>query len=139
MTPEQIAHVQNTLKMVLPIKETAAKLFYDRLFALDPDLRSMFKGDMAEQGRKLMTVLATAVGNLDKLDEILPTVQALGEQHAEFGVKPEHYNTVGEALIWTLEQGLTDTFTTEVKEAWVAVYSALSTVMQDAAAKKAAA
>ena len=139
MTPEQIAHVQNTFKMVLPIKETAAKLFYDRLFALDPDLRSMFKGDMAEQGRKLMTVLATAVGNLDKLDEILPTVQALGEQHAEFGVKPEHYNTVGEALIWTLEQGLTDTFTTEVKEAWVAVYSALSTVMQDAAAKKAAA
>ena len=139
MTPEQIAHVQNTFKMVLPIKETAAKLFYDRLFALDPDLRSMFKGDMAEQGRKLMKVLATAVGNLEKLDEILPTVQALGEQHAAFGVKPEHYNTVGEALIWTLEQGLTDTFTTEVKEAWVAVYSALSTVMQDAAAKKAAA
>ncbi len=139
MTPEQIAHVQNTFKMVLPIKETAAKLFYDRLFALDPDLRPMFKGDMAEQGRKLMTVLATAVGNLEKLDEILPTVQALGEQHAEFGVTPEHYNTVGEALIWTLEQGLTDAFTSEVKEAWVAVFSALSTVMQDAAAKKAAA
>ena len=139
MTPEQIAHVQNTFKMVLPIKETAAKLFYDRLFALDPELRSMFKGDMAEQGRKLMEVLATAVGNLEKLDEILPTVQALGEQHAEFGVKPEHYNTVGEALIWTLEQGLTDSFTTEVKEAWVEVYSALSGVMQEAAAKKAAA
>lgn len=139
MTPEQIAHVQNTFKMVLPIKETAAKLFYDRLFALDPDLRSMFKGDMAEQGRKLMEVLATAVGNLEKLDEILPIVQALGERHAGFGVKPEHYNTVGEALIWTLEQGLTDTFTTEVKEAWVAVYSALSSVMQDAAADKAAA
>lgn len=139
MTPEQIAHVQNTFKMVLPIKETAAKLFYDRLFALDPELRPMFKGDMAEQGRKLMTVLATAVGNLEKLDEILPTVQALGEQHAEFGVKPEHYNTVGEALIWTLEQGLTDSFTTEVKEAWVAVYGALSGVMQEAAAKQAAA
>ena len=139
MTPEQIAHVQNTFKMVLPIKETAAKLFYDRLFALDPDLRSMFKGDMAEQGRKLMEVLATAVGNLEKLDEILPIVQALGERHAGFGVKPEHYNTVGEALIWTLEQGLTDTFTTEVKEAWVAVYSALPSVMQDAAADKAAA
>ena len=78
-------------------------------------------------------------GHLEKRDEILPTVQALGERHAGFGVKPEHYNTVGEALIWTLEQGLTDTFTTEVKEAWVAVYSALSSVMQDAAAEKAAA
>lgn len=139
MTPEQIAHVQNTFKMVLPIKETAAKLFYDRLFALDPDLRPMFKGDMAEQGRKLMTVLATAVGNLEKLDDILPTVQALGEQHADFGVKPEHYNTVGEALIWTLQQGLGDAFTAEVKDAWVTVFGALSTVMLEAAAKKAAA
>ncbi len=139
MAPEQIAHVQDTFKLVLPIKETAAKLFYDRLFALDPDLRTMFKGDMAEQGRKLMTVLATAVGNLDRLDEILPTVRALGERHAGFGVTPAHYETVGEALIWTLEQGLTDTFTSEVRAAWVEVYGALSSVMQAAAAKQAAA
>ena len=130
--------MQESFKKVLPIKDAAAALFYDRLFALDPSLRPLFKGDMKEQGRKLMTMIATAVGGLNRLDEIVPAVRALGERHLGYGVKSKDYATVGEALIWTLEQGLGDDFTPETKAAWSAVYGLLSSVMIDAASQQAA-
>ena len=106
MTPEQIALVQQSFEKVLPIKEAAAEMFYNRLFVLDPSLRELFPTDLKEQGRKLMPMIATAVGGLTRLDEIVPAVQALGVRHRDFSVWPEHYATVGEALVWTLEQGL---------------------------------
>ncbi len=138
MTPEQIDLVQESFKKVVPIKETAAELFYNRLFEVDPSLRALFKGDIAEQGKKLMAMLGTAVGGLKSPETILPAVQDLGARHAGYSVKPEYYETVGGALVWTLEQGLGEDFTDDVKDAWIAAYTLLSSVMIEAAAKEAA-
>ncbi len=137
MTPDQKTLVQESFKCVLPIADTAAKLFYQKLFELDPELKPLFKGNMEEQGKKLMKMIATAVNGLDRLDEIVPAVQDLGVRHVAYGIKDEDYDTVGEALLWTLQQGLDDMFTPEVKEAWIAVYGILSDTMKGAAAKAA--
>ena len=133
MTPEQIELVKSSFRAVVPIADRAGIMFYDRLFALDPSLRPLFKGDIAEQSRTLMRMIATAVNGLDRLDTIVPAVQALGMRHAGYGVSDAHYGTVAEALLWTLEQGLGDGFTPEVSEAWVAAYTVLATTMQEAA------
>ena len=138
MTPAQIGLVQETFKQIVPIKELAAELFYKRLFELDPKLEALFTGDMVEQGRKLMSALATVVGGLQSFERIEPTVRSLGQRHAGYGVEPEHYDTVGAALLWALEQGLGDAFTDQVKEAWTAAYLALSATMIDAARSEAA-
>ncbi len=139
MTLQQKALVQTTFKKVAPNAEAVAALFYGRLFELDPKLRILFKGDMVEQGRKLMAMLATAVSGLDRLDELVPAVQALGSRHKGYGVEDEHYDTVAAALVWTLEQGLGSDFTPEVKTAWVTVYGILATTMKEAAAAAAVA
>ena len=133
MTPNQIALVQSSWENVKPISEQAAELFYGRLFELDPSLRPLFKGDMKEQGKKLMATLNLAVTSLTKLDDILPAVQDLGRRHVQYGVPDESYATVGQALLWTLEQGLGEEFTPDVKEAWAITYVTLSNVMLDAA------
>lgn len=133
MTPEQIELVQESWAKVKPISDQAAELFYGKLFELDDSLRPLFKGDMKEQGQKLMTMLNLAVTSLSKLDTLVPAVQDLGRRHAQYGVPEESYHTVGEALLWTLEQGLGDDFTDSVCEAWTQTYSTLSTVMLDAA------
>ncbi len=138
MTPEQIKLVQDSWAKVVPISETAAELFYGKLFELDPSVRSMFKGDMKEQGRKLMAILNTAVNALDKLDTIVPAIQDMGKRHVGYGVKDEHYDTVGSALIWTLEAGLKDDFTEDTKEAWIGVYTLVADTMKAAAAEAAA-
>jgi hemoglobin-like flavoprotein len=134
MNPQHKYLVQSSFEKVAPIADTAAALFYGRLFELDPSLRPMFTTDLKEQGKKLMNMLTLAVRGLDRLDQLVPAVQALGRRHAGYGVKAEHYNTVGAALIWTLEKGLGEAFTPEVKEAWIAVYTLLAQTMQDAAA-----
>ena len=138
MTPEQITLVQDSFQKVVPIREAAAEMFYDRLFALDPSLKPLFKGDLAEQGRKLMVMLATAVNGLALLENIVPVIEALGQRHGDYGVQPSHYATVAEALLWTLEQGLGEAFTDEVRQAWVAAYTILSSTMITAAEKQAA-
>jgi len=134
MTPEQIYLVRTSFAAVTPIAEQAGLMFYDRLFTIDPALRPLFKGDIAEQSRTLMKMIAVAVGGLDKLDTIVPAVQALGVRHAGYGVKPADYDTVATALLWTLGQGLGDGFTPEVEAAWIAAYTLLATTMQEAAA-----
>lgn len=134
MDQESIRLVQQTWKQVDPIREQAAALFYGRLFELDPSLRPLFKGDMAEQGRKLMNMLATAAMGIDRLDGIVGEVQALGRRHVAYGVQDAHYDTVGAALLWTLEQGLGDAFTPQVKAAWAEAYTLLADTMKQAAA-----
>lgn len=136
MTPDQIEIVQSTFKEVLKIKDQAADLFYNRLFEMDPSLRGMFPGDMKSQKQKLMATIGVAVAGLKNPPSILATVKALGARHADYGVTARHYDTVGAALIWTLEQGLGPAFTPQVKEAWLAVYGLLSSVMQEAANEK---
>ena len=133
MSPEQIQLVKTSFAAVAPIAEQAGLMFYDRLFPIDPALRPLFKGDIAEQSRLLMKMLAVAVGGLDRLDTIVPAVQELGVRHAGYGVTDAHYNTVATALVWTLGQGLGDGFTPEVEAAWVAAYTVLATTMQTAA------
>ena len=132
-TSEQISLVQDSWNQVVPIADQAAELFYGKLFELNPSLKLMFKADMTEQGKKLMRMISIAVDNLDKLDEIVPTVQDLGVKHREYGVKNSDYDTVGAALLWTLGQGLGDAFTTDVMAAWTDVYGLLASTMQDAA------
>jgi hemoglobin-like flavoprotein len=132
MNQQQIALVQDSWSRVEPIADTAAALFYGRLFEVAPEVRPMFRGDLAEQGRKLMLMLAVVVRGLDRLDRLVPGVQRLGRRHAGYGVRPEHYDAVGGALLWTLEQGLGDAFTPEVRDAWATAYGALATTMRDA-------
>jgi hemoglobin-like flavoprotein len=134
MTPEQRQDVQASFAKVAPIAETAAALFYDRLFALDPKLRELFKGDMTEQGRKLMSMLATAVNGLDRIEELVPAVRELGRRHAGYGVTDVDYDTVAAALLWTLEQGLGADFTPPVRESWTVCYTLLAGEMKKAAA-----
>jgi hemoglobin-like flavoprotein len=130
MTPTQIDLVQRSFADVKPIAATAAELFYHRLFTLDPDLRRLFKGDTARQGQMLMGMIGAAVAGLKNLDALAPVVRQLGARHVGYGVRTEHYQTVGTALLWTLEQGLGETFTPDVREAWTAAYGLLADVMQ---------
>ena len=137
MTPEQIELVKSSWAKVLPIADQAAALFYGRLFELDPALKPLFKGDMREQGAKLMKMINTAVNGLDRIEAIVPAVQALGERHVAYGVRERDYDTVGVALLWTLEKGLGEAFTPEVGQAWAGTYGLLADTMKAAAAKAA--
>ena len=134
MTPHQIELVQSSFNLVVPNLESAAMTFYDRLFQLDPSLRHMFRGPQAEQARKLGHVLTIVVNGLICPQQILGAVEELGRRHLVYGVRPEHYATVGAALLWTLQTGLGDAFTSEVREAWTCAYMFLSSTMQRAAA-----
>ena len=138
MTPEQVELVKSTWKMVLPIADTAADLFYEKLFELDPEVRVLFDDDMAKQKKALMAMIGSAVASLHQIESIVPAVQQLGVRHVGYGVVEGHYATVGEALLWTLEQGLGDAWTPQVKAAWVETYTILSTTMLDAAQAEAA-
>jgi len=136
MSPSQVELVQETWKQVLHRPESAdlvAQAFYEKLFTLDPSLRAMFKGDMQEQGRKLMTMITFAVRGLARLDAIVPGVQALGRRHARYGVTDKHYATVALALLSTLAQGLGAAFTEEARIAWTTAYRVLADTMRDAA------
>ena len=134
MTPQQVTLVQDSFAKVRPIADTAADLFYGRLFEIAPGVRAMFPEDMREQKKKLMAMLGLAVTNLHKPDTVVPALQALGRQHVAFGTQAAHYAPVGEALLWTLEQRLGPDFTPEVREAWTETYGLVARVMQDAAA-----
>ena len=133
MTPVQVAQIQASFAKVTPIADEAAALFYGRLFETAPDTRALFKGDMRVQGQKLMAAITAVVDSLGEIEAIVPTVRELAKRHVAYGVKPEHYGAVGAALLWTLEQGLADGFTTELRAAWTAAYGTLSEVMIAAA------
>jgi nitric oxide dioxygenase len=129
MNPEQVQLVQQSFAKVAPISDQAAKLFYGRLFDIAPEVKPLFHGDMDEQGRKLMATLAVVVNGLAQLDAILPAASALAKRHVGYGVRPSHYTPVGEALLWTLEQGLGADWTPALAEAWTAAYVTLSQFM----------
>jgi hemoglobin-like flavoprotein len=129
MTPKQVAQVQQSFAMVAPVADEAAALFYGRLFEIAPQLRPLFRGDMAEQGRKLMATLAVVVNGLTRLEAILPAASALARRHVDYGVRPDHYRPVGLALIWTLERSLGSQWTPDLAAAWTAAYTTLSDYM----------
>jgi nitric oxide dioxygenase len=129
MTPAEIKLVQDSFTKVAPISEQAAALFYGRLFEIAPEVVPLFKGDLTEQGRKLMATLAVVVNGLSNLSSILPAASALAKRHVAYGVEPGHYASVGEALLWTLERGLGGGWTQELAAAWAAAYATLSQFM----------
>ena len=135
MTSKEIELVKASWANVVPISNLAAELFYGKLFQIDPALKCLFPENLEEQGKKLMMMINTAVNGLDSLEQIVPAVKALGQRHADYGVVDAHYDTVGEALIWTLGQGLGDRFTDEVKNAWLNTYTLLAGTMKDGAAE----
>ena len=130
MTQIQLELVRVSFAQVAQMADAAGALFYRRLFELDPSLRSLFRSDLQEQGRKLIQMLGLAVAWLDRPDMLLPTIEALGRRHELYGVKSRDYQTVGEALLWTLAKGLGEAFTPEVRGAWIAVLELISSVMQ---------
>jgi nitric oxide dioxygenase len=133
VTPQQIEQVQASFAKVEPIADQAAALFYRRLFETAPEVRALFKGDMNIQGRKLMAAIATVVNSLGDTAAVAPAVCELAKRHVAYGVRPEHYELVEGALLWTLEQGLGDDYSPAVSAAWAAAYGALSEMMIAAA------
>ena len=135
LTYNDITLVRTSFALIVPIQDAAADLFYDRLFTIAPKLRELFPADLREQKRKLMQMIAAAVGGLNNLDNLVPKVKALGARHSGYGVTAAHYGIVGETLLWTLEQGLREHCTPEIRSAWAKVYGALSATMQAGAAE----
>jgi hemoglobin-like flavoprotein len=129
MTPDQVELVQTSFAKVVPIADKAAVLFYDRLFEMAPQVKRLFPADMAEQRRKLMSTLAIVVSGLSDPPSILPAASALATRHVAYGARAEHYPLVGQALLWTLEQGLGKDWTADVAEAWTAAFTMLSSFM----------
>lgn len=133
LTTRQVQLIQSSFKKVAPISDTAADIFYTKLFEYDPSLAKLFKSDMKSQGNKLMMTLGTAVNGLNRLDEIAPVLEKLAIKHLDYGVTADDYTPVGNALLYALAQGLGDDFTDEVKQAWVALYRLVAQVMRSAA------
>ena len=131
LTDQHKLIVKTTFRKIVPISEKTVRSFYDRLFELDPRARALFKGDIKEQGRKFIQMLAVIVGGLERMDEIMPAIQNLARRHRLYGVTNDQYSTVGQALLWSLENALGADFTPEVKEAWQSLYELLaSTAIQ---------
>jgi len=137
VTAAEVELVQSSWAKVEPIADTAADLFYGRLFEIAPETKTLFPTEMAEQKKKLMQTLAVCVNGLNDLGEIVPAVQALGKRHVGYKVSDSHYDSVGAALLWTLGQGLGDDFTPETASAWTTIYGVLATTMKEAAAETA--
>ncbi len=130
LSTESIQHVRDSWAKVSPDAEAVAELFYGNLFEANPSLQHLFKGDMAEQGKKLMAMIDGAVSLLDKPDKLLPVLTTLGQRHVEYGTEPQHYDQVGQALIKTLAMGLGDAFTSEVESAWLETFNIIASVMR---------
>lgn len=133
LTNEQIQLVTESFGKVAPIANQAAAMFYERLWEIAPETKRLFKAtNMQQQGEKLMQMIGIAVGALNNLEAIIPAVQDLGRRHIAYGVSKADYEPVGAALLWTLEQGLGEAFTPDVKTAWTDVYGILVSVATSA-------
>jgi len=134
MTPEQVQIIKLTFAQVMSHKDQVGRMFYDRLFAVAPETRPLFKGGIEAQSRKLMETLALAISMLRDMPRLVSTLEALAQRHVGYGVQDEHYDKVGEVLLWTLEQGLGAAFTPEASAAWTELYGAVAQIMRKAAA-----
>jgi hemoglobin-like flavoprotein len=132
MKSEELKLVLDSLPLIQPLADQIAKSFYMHLFEIVPNAKKLFTGNMERQGMMLMTSLSLAVTGLSDMKTILPAVQALGERHYSYGVKPEYFQPASESFIWALEQQLGDHFTPELKSAWVDAFKALTDAMLNA-------
>ena len=133
MTPRQVELVQSSFRQVLLVSDTTAELFYARLFALDPAIAQLFKRSMKEHRREMMYALGAAVAWLKRFESVAPSLEALAQRHTGYGVRPEHYDSVGDALLWSLEQALGESFDEETADSWRALYEKVSGLMKEAA------
>ena len=129
ISKEDIDLVQHSFMRIEPLSMVVGRTFYERLFETNPEIKPLFKGDLESQGEQLMDMIGTAVAGLDDLEKLIPILQELGARHRKYGVEVSHYGAVAEALIWTLEQGLADAFTPDIRAAWVNVYGVLAETM----------
>jgi nitric oxide dioxygenase len=129
ITAQQVELVQSSFQQVLPIADQAGELLYGRIFVLAPETRALFDDDIRPQVKRLMGAVRVAVEGLDRLEEVAPFLVKLGARHLRYGVRPEHFEVGGEALLWTLEQGLGDAFTPEVRDAWAAAWEVVAGAM----------
>jgi hemoglobin-like flavoprotein len=132
MTPEQVQIVRLTFAQAMDRKLEVGRIFYDRLFAIAPETRALFKNDIEEQSRKLMDTLALAIGSLRDTPTLVSMLQGLAQRHVRYGVRDEHYDKVGEALLWTLEKAFGAAFTPDVRNAWATLYGVVATTMRKA-------
>jgi hemoglobin-like flavoprotein len=136
MNPEQVKLIKQSWKLLRNIEPTiVGDLFYSKLFSDNPQLRKMFPKAMEQQYIKLIDTLSVIVIRLDHLDTLTDDISAMAQRHTGYGVKPEHYKLVGDALIWTLEKGMGKDWTPEIKEAWELCYNTLASIMIAASAE----
>jgi hemoglobin-like flavoprotein len=126
LTPKQKMLVRHTFSKITGKSQEVSQTFYNRLFEIAPELKPLFKDDVKEQGMKLMQMISVVVMSLDKLDTLMPSIEAMGQRHITYGVKKEDYAIVGDALLWALEQFLANEWTFEIQEAWGEVYQLMS-------------
>ena len=131
LTPAHVVELRRTWHVLLPMGDEVAQLFYERLFEIDPSLRTLFQSDPVVRRRKLMDALEFIVTHVDRPDDLLPMLGALGQRHVGYGVRPEHYAVAGEALLWTLDEGVGVLRTAEAREAWVAAYELIAGAMRN--------
>jgi len=129
VTPDQIAAVRESFAKVVPISEQAATLLYGRPFEIAPAVKPLLRGDMTEQGRKLIATLNVVVTGLANVESLLPAASALAKRHAGYGVKAADYQPVAAALLWTLERGLGEQWTPQLAAAWTEAYAILANFM----------
>jgi hemoglobin-like flavoprotein len=133
VTPEQIRLVQDSFERLWPATNKVTSAFYDRLFVLAPETRRLFSADLSHQKMKLMGMIASAIGSLERPEMFESILTSLGRHHVDYGVVPAHYEPVGEALLWSLEQTLGADFDDETRAAWVALYARIRETMLGAA------
>jgi hemoglobin-like flavoprotein len=129
LTTTQVELIQTSFQQVLPIAETAGVLLCERIFTLAPETRSLFAADIRPHAKRLMAAVNVVVDGLDDLDDVAPMLVKLGARHVRYGARPEHFDVVGSALLWTLEQGLGEAFTPEVRDAWAAGWNVIAGAM----------
>lgn len=133
LTTAQIQLVKRSWKSLRGIKpELIADIFYTKLFTDNPRVRKMFPADMQQQYNKLMDMLNSIIIRLDNLAELSDDITAMAQRHVGYGVKPQHYALVGNALLWTLKQGLGREWTPELENAWTVCYNTLAELMVNA-------
>jgi nitric oxide dioxygenase len=133
MTPEQLQMVRLTFVQVMDRKAETARMFYDRLFEIAPDTKPLFRGTMEERITRLMDSLALGIGTLRDMPSLIGVLEAMARRHVAYGVRDEHYDKMGEALLWTLERVLGPAWTPDARTAWAALYGTVADVMRKAA------
>ena len=129
LTTTQVELIQTSFQQVLPIADTAGMLLYERIFTLAPETRWLFDDDIRPQAKRLMAAVKTVVEGLGELESVAPMLVRLGARHVRYGVRPEHFEVVGAAVMWTLEQGLGEAFTPPVRDAWAAAWEIITDAM----------